>query len=485
MNTNIAWRYAYMNRFLVIITNRQKLSLCLIAIIFIILSAFFISKLDFPKAIETDNAKDQTVLSPENENKELKDILSSIVPAKNIILFENSNREVRDSNILSDSTSHSANVSPNEILKKGKNLAFFFVYSDEEYLRPIYTNTWKQAYYQGWLYLPKKIIAARHSLFTYMGGAGKIFDIEGELGFYPNISIDNQNYINFLIYNIDLQSVIQLENHIVISGTPTKKGVQIISIKLDDVTIQAKATEQFLVQLCTPNGFEIDYQNVKIANAPDGETDYGTVEETSYGTSYETNSDIKDVNIQNILLKKELTHYISDSSKSISFQYNGGYQTSNVLNTNIDLDEAMINSSYIKYNILYNNKKYIRPIFHPQWKEHYDREWCYIPRKMYINMKKLFVLPSDNAVANDLCGELGFFEEYPSIKENQVGLLINNFSVTNISIFEDNILLSGTPCRTGIQVISIQKTNLTNYKEYAARLVTKDLCELDVDVIKN
>ncbi|MHB8064037.1 MAG: hypothetical protein ACYDG2_15650 [Ruminiclostridium sp.] len=466
-----------MNRFIVVITNRRKLSICLIAILFIILSAFFISKLNFSKAIETDSSEVKNVLSPENENEQLKDILSSIIPSGNNILFENSNRDVGDSYISNELT----NVAPSDILKKGKNLSYIFVYSNEEYLRPIYSNTWKQAYYQGWLYLPRKIISARHSLFTYMGGAGKIFDIEGELGFYPNISIDTQNYINFLIYNFDLQNVIQLENQIVVSGTPTKKGVQIISIKTDDISIRTNEAKQIMVHLCTPTGLEIDYQNVKLAKIPDGKEDFGTVEETFF----ETVNDISDVNKQNIQLRKELIHYISDSSKPIFFQYNGSYQTSNVLNTNIDLNDAIKLSYDIKYNILYNNEKYISPVFHPQWKEHSDREWCYIPRKMYINMKKLFVLPSDEEVSNDLCGELGFFEEYPSIKKNQVGLLINNFTVSNVSLFEDNILVSGTPSRTGIQVVSIEKTNLTNYKEYAVRLVTKDLCELDIDVIKN
>jgi len=466
-----------MNRFILVITDRQKLSICLVAILFIFLSAFFISKLDFPKAIKVDNSKVKTVLSPENENKQLKDILSSIVPSGNTVLFENNNRGVGDSHISTDYT----NVSPSDILKNGKNLAYIFIYSNEEYLRPIYSNTWKQAYYQGWLYLPKKIISARHSLFAYTGGSGNIFNIEGELGFYPNIPIDNQNYINLLIYNFDLHNVSQLENQIVISGTPVKKGVQVISIKIEDVSILTNEVEQILVHLCTPTGFEIDYQDVKLTKIPDGKEDFGTVEETFS----ESASDINDVNKQNILLKQELTHYISDSSKSIFFQYNGGYQISNVLNTNIDLDDATKCSYNIKYNILYNNQKYIRPVFHPKWKEHYDREWCYIPRKMYINMKKLFVLPSYKDVAYDLYGELGFFEEYPSIKNDYVGLLINNFSVSNISLFEDNVLVAGTPTRTGIQVVSIEKTNLKKYNEYAVRLVTKDLCELDIDVIKN
>jgi len=466
-----------MNRFLIVITSSRKLIICLIAILFIVLSAFFIAILDFPKIIETDTSKVRTVISPENENKQLKDILSSIVPIKNNILFENSFREFGDPNISSSLT----NISPSEILHKGKSLAYIFTYSDEEYLRPIYSNTWKQAYYQGWLYIPRKIISARHSFFTYVGGAGKTFDIEGELGFYPNISIDNQNYINILIYNFDLQNVIQLENEIVIAGTPIKKGVQIISIKVDDVAMQANDEEYISIHLCTPTGFEIDYQNVKFSEGSSVNEDFESVEESFS----EASTEISAILNQNILLKNELSHYISDSSKPIYFQYNGSYQTSNSLNTNIDLDEAITCSSQIKYNILYDNQKYISPVFHPQWKIHYDREWCYIPRKMYINMKKLFVLPSDKNIANDLCGELGFFEKYGDIEETKVGLLINNFSVSKVSKFEDNILVSGSPSRTGVQVVCLLKTDLTEYKEYAVRLVTKDLCELDIDVIKN
>ncbi len=474
-----------MNRF-IIITNKRKLMICLIAVLFIILSAFILTKLDFPQAVKTDTSKTYTVMSPEGENQQLKDILSCIIPSDNNILFENSNRDVVAANNISDST----NVPPSEILKKGKNLSYFFIYSDEEYLRPIYSYTWKQAYYQGWLYLPRKIVSARHSLFTYSGDTSKVFDIEGELGFYPNISIDNQNYINFLIYNFDLQNVIQHENQIVITGTPVKKGVQIISIKIDDVTTQMNEAEQITVQLCTPSGFEIDYQNIKLAKMPDGKEDFGAVKETFSVTNNDISglneiNSIHDINAQNSLLRKELTHYISDSSRSIFFQHNGSYQTSNVLNTNIDLEDATKCSSNIKYNVCYNNPKYIRPVFHPQWKENYDREWCYIPRKMYINMRKLFVLPSDKEVAYDLCGELGFFDEYKTINKDQVGLLINNFLVSNISLFEDNILVTGTPSRNGIQVVSITKTNLTKYKEYAVRLVTKDLCEFDIDVIKN
>ncbi|HEY5583632.1 MAG TPA: hypothetical protein VIK78_03970 [Ruminiclostridium sp.] len=470
-----------MNRFIVVITNRRNLIICIVAILFVVLSALFIAALDFPKVIETDNSQAKTILSPENENALLKDVLSSIVPSGNNVLFENSIRGVGDQNIKSDLT----NVSPAEILNKGKNLAYIFVYSDEEYLRPIYSNTWNQSYYQGWLYLPRKIISARHSLFTYVGGVSNTFDMEGELGFFPNITIDNQNYVNFLIYNFDLQNVIQLGNQIVISGTPVKKGVQVISIKIDDVAIQTNEKEYISVQLCTPTGFEIDFQNIQFAKGSKNE-DYGPVKESLNETNNDIiDNNIVDVNKQNIVLRQELTHFISDSSKPLYFQYNGGYQTSSVLSTDIDLEEATKFSSDIKFSILYENQKYISPVFHPQWRDNYDREWCYIPRKMYINMKKLFVLPSNKDVAYDLCCELGFFEKYSDIGKDQVGLLINNFTVSDVSMFEDNILVTGTPSRAGMQIVSISKPNLTKYKEYAVRLVTKDLCEFDADVIKN
>lgn len=469
-----------MNRFIFIITSRKKLSLGFILIIFILLSAFLITKLDYQQYhqdIEVDNTKAQTILTPETKNKQLKKILSSILPSEDKVLYENSIRNISDPNAPNVLPA----ITPKEVLDKGKNLAYSFTYNNEDYLRPIYSDTWKQAYYQGWLYLPRKIILARHNLFVYAGDSSNIFNLEGELGFYPSVPIDDQNYINILIYNFDLQNVVQYGNQIAISGMPTKKGVKIISIKINDVLVQTIEDEQLSVFLCTPTGFELDYQNINIPQIPDGKNDFGEVEETFANTLSATNNIIE----ENTLLKQELKHYISDSPNPIYFQYNGGYQTSNVLNTNIDLENAINHPNYIDYSILYKDEKYIRPVYHPEWKKHSDKDWCYIPRKMYLNMKKLFVLSSDKDLAFDLCAELGFFEEYPAINKEQIGLLINNFNISKVSLYNDNILLIGEPARTGVQIVSLAKTNLKQYKEYAVRLVTKDFCEIDVDVIKN
>lgn len=466
---------------LVIITNKQKLLICVVALLFIIMSAFLITRLDFPKAAHTVSPKNSKIMSPENENQHLKDILSSILPAENIILYENSSRELtRKSPEIKLPESQAS-----EIIAKGKKLPYLFVFSDEEYLRPIYTNLWKQSFYQGWLYLPRKVISSRHNLFTYSGGAGKVFDIEGQLGFYPNVTIDNQNYFNFLIYNFELENVSQLGNDIALSGKPVKKGVQIVSVKIDDVAPLINEKQSITAHLCTPAGYEIDYQNIPFSKDSNRIEDFGPVQESYTESSYNgTDLSSMEISQQNTVLRKELAFFVSDSTKPIYFQPNGTYQTDSSPTETADIEEALDGFKAIKFSFLYNNKKYAGPVYHPGWKEHYDRDWCYIPRKMYLNMKWAYVLPPNKEVTADLLGELGFFEKFSGVPENQTGIAVKNFTVSKAGIFEDNILLVGTPARAGMQIVGIDKKNLTGLKEYTVRLVTSDACEIDSDILK-
>ncbi len=466
---------------LVIITNKQKLIICLAALLFIFISAAIIAQLDFPKAVKTEAPSIKNVMSPENENQHLKDILSSILPADNTILYENFSRDMEKNKLPVKAFDKTVA----DVISKGKTLSYLFVYSDEEYLRPIYTNLWKQSFYQGWLYLPRKVIAARHSLFTYTGGAGKVFDIEGQLGFYPNVSLDNQNYFNFLIYNFDLENVLQLGNNIAITGKPTKKGVQIISVKLEEVSALINETGNITVHLCTPKGYEIDYQNILFSKDSNRIEDFGPVQESYTESSYnETDLSSLEITQQNTILKKELSYFVSDSSKPIYFQPTGTYQTVNTLSGIPDLDVALNNAKEIKFSTLYNNKKYISPVYHPKWKSHHDRDWCYIPRKMYLNMKRVYVLSNDKEVSADLLGELGFFEKFDEIAKDQTGIAVSNFNIKKACIYEDSVLLIGTPTRAGMEIVGIDIKDLKGHNEFAVRLITPDACEIDSDILK-
>ncbi|ACL75808.1 hypothetical protein [Ruminiclostridium cellulolyticum] len=466
-----------MNRF-IMITNKQKLLILAISLMFIIISAVGITMLEFPKVPIKDNSpKPENLSASQSENKRLKEILSSIVPADNKILYEDDFRKTS----VSKNSSAFDGVKAANVQNSGNSLLYTTIYCDEDYLRPIYVNSWKQAYYRGWLYLPRKIIYARHNLFTYSGNSANIFDIEGELGFYPNISMDNENNINFLIYNFDLENAIKYNNRIVFYGKPVRKGVQIVAIKKEDLDNYNESNGTIGVQLCTPAGYELDYQNVVLGKNEGATEDYGLDDDTIQ-TNIKNNSDLAGQNTQ---LRQELTHYISDSSQEIYFQQNGGYQTSDVLDTNVDLEEAFNCSKPVAHKVLYNNLKYKSPVYHPGWKKNYDIEWCYIPRKIYLNMKEIFVLPSDSDVVNDLYGELGFFEKSPVISKKNTGLFIKNFSVDSVHLYENNIIVTGIPCRNGVQIISIPKAGLPKKADIAVRLVTKDLCEIDADVLKN
>lgn len=459
----------------VLITNRKKLLICLAALIFIILAAMLISSLNFPAEAQNMPTLANISSSIESQNIELEKMISSIFPSENKIYYEDNRRK---QSVSAARLYQIAAAQASEVLTKGRNLEYITVFSDEDYLRPIYSSSWKQAYFRGWLYLPNKVMYSRHTLFTYTGGPSNIFDIEGELGFYPNISIDTQNHYNFLIYNFDLQNVTQLENQIIISGITVKKGVQIISIKAEDVTVGTDNPQNIIVQLCTPSGYEIDYQYVSLNTPTTSENDTASSQVEIRSTENGMDSEK-----QNQLLQQELAYFISKSNHSIYFQHNGSYMTSNVLTSNIDLDEAFEYSKHLGFSLSYDNARYSRPIYHPLWKQNYDKEWCYIPRKMYLNMKRLFVLPSDKEVASDLCGELGFFEDFPESRKDQITMLVYNFSVDQARIYENNILLTGTPSRYGAQVVNIPKSKLDINQEYAVRLVTRDSCEIDLDVI--
>ncbi|WP_242856048.1 hypothetical protein [Ruminiclostridium josui] len=349
-----------MNR-LIMITNKQKLLILAISLIFIILSAALVSMLEFPKTSINDTPiKSQNLSDSQRENKRLKEILSSIVPKANKILYEDDFRKASDSKNLAGA----ADVKPANIQNSGDSLSYNTIYSDDEYLRPIYVNSWKQAYYRGWLYLPRKVIYARHNLFAYTGNATDILDIEGELGFHPNISISNENYLNFLIYNFDLENAVKQDNRIVFLGKPLKKGVQIVAIKKEDIS-NYENYNNIIVQLCTPAGYELDYQNVVLSNNGNIIEDYGIDDDTVL--TYSKNN--QDLTKQNIQLRQELTHYISDSSQEIYFQQTGSYQTSDVLYSNIDIEDSFNSSKLLSHKLLYNNLKYKSPVYHPDWKK--------------------------------------------------------------------------------------------------------------------
>lgn len=98
-------------------------------------------------------------------------------------------------------------------------------------------------------------------------------------------------------------------------------------------------------------------------------------------------------------------------------------------------------------------------------------------------MHSLFSLPSNSSEQLELLGKLGFFETYTPIHKDRVGILIYNFNVQKVIKYNNQIVISGIPSRTGAEIISIDTSPLVNKKGYLVQLVTLDDNEVDYDIL--
>ena len=126
-------------------------------------------------------------------------------------------------------------------------------------MRPKYSPQWKDFYFRGWLYLPEKISSASHRVFVFGGGASQIFDTTGELAFNEDVNFDYHRNINILCYQFDVKNVKLFNNQLMLTGIPSRKGAQVISITQDDLLGNNELTKSLLIQLATPDSYEIDY----------------------------------------------------------------------------------------------------------------------------------------------------------------------------------------------------------------------------------
>lgn len=412
-----------------------------------------------------------------NENQRLKDTLASILQSEQKVLYED---EYRNNKYYEADFK----IYPlDEVIEKGNKLEFKVTYNDLEYLRPIYNPGWRTTYYRGWTYLPTKIIEARHNLYIYSIGASMNYDILGSLGFEEGISVDAHNNINFLIYKFNVNEVILLDNQITLVGTPTRSGVQIVSVAVNDILPQDIDFKKFLFQLSTEGGYEVDYFYDSYVRTEYKKKIDRERTEDALSYNWSDNEDIKELKRENRLLKEELSKYIPLSEEVINEDMCRRLPINNAIDTLPSPKDMEIKGTSISYKIHYDNLNYKRPIYHPIWKKNYEKGWAYIPDKICLNLHQLFILPEDEDKGSDLLGRIGFFQQYDGISKGRYGLLIFNFNINSIALYNGEILVIGTPNRTGAQIVSIDK-NLVTDKDALVRLITPDMQELDFDILK-
>ena len=468
-----------MKRVLLINISKNKTTLLFVVLITIAAVIFLLSQIQYPatqEAIYSFKSEDCSELL--TEYARLKDILSSLLPQDTKVIYEDRYRH-RYANSGDYPTADVKTYALNHVINKGESIRYKILHHNPDYLRPLYNSTWKDFFFRGWAYLPNKILEARHRLFIFPLGASSNFDFTFSLGFTDNVYTDAHRDINFLLYNFIVEDIKMLDNQVVLVGEPTRQGVQVVSVKVNSVIPQDKDYKDFLFQLATPAGQEIDYLYEVYTR-----TEYLKKIEKEELTQESFDNEARGLDEQQLkqrilVLKEELGRFIPLESAGESNQISIKSPTL-LLNSKISsLNTVHSEGKAIPFKLNFESKQYKRPIYHPLWKLNLEKGWCYVPDKVYQNHHNLFVLPKDIDKKVDLMGNLAFFEKHKPVGENDYGFLIYNFSVDKAIVHNHQLVFSGTPERTGACMISISKDELGEGSEYIVQLSTKDCHEVD------
>lgn len=451
---------------IIILTKKRIFTLLLIILLIIfLLIYFFIFRNIRHKTVNVTSIDSQTIAETlQKENYKLKGMLGSIIPHESNMLYEGHyryyNYEIPNYESYDLST----------IISSKSNLNYNVIYNNVDYIRPNYNSQWKNLYFRGWLNLPEHIDNAIHKLFIYPQGASSIYDFEGKLAFHEKSNINYHKNINLLIYNFQVNQVITYNNQIVLLGIPTRKGSQIVEINIDNVIPKNTDAKDFLFQLATPSGYEIDYLYATYHRINiDDENNKQDVAPTY------ANKAVTKLSDENAKLKQELANYIPINNNKPKHNYKKNKQEHIQLN-NSSID--IINNKELPFVFKYIDDTYTRPIYDPIWKQKSEEGLCYLPTKICKAFKNLYVLPHESNDLLTFLEDLGFHEEHTIIENTELSFLIYKFIPEKVLIVDNEIHIIGIPSRTGAYLISIDIDKITD-NTHIIKLITPDSLELD------
>lgn len=146
-----------------------------------------------------------------------------------------------------------------EVIESSNEISFETIIDKPNYIRPIYEKHWHSTTGR-WSYIPNRIRTAQHRLFTeYDIGLSNWYDFEHDIGFeIPMIQDKKALDIYIVTFQTEITKVYTKGNQIVVVGYPKRNGVQVSTITTKDLK-PANKKEFLLIQLVTPDGYEIDY----------------------------------------------------------------------------------------------------------------------------------------------------------------------------------------------------------------------------------
>lgn len=175
---------------------------------------------------------------------------------------------------IDDPPFYSTPFPPNEVaikqvIEQGEEIPIKFIYNEPDWRRPAYKEYWHSKYGR-WSYVPHRIHYALHRIFSTYATASRYYDFVHNLG----IALESNDfkdyeftspfdYLDIVVMNTLIEKVITYQNQIVIVGKPQRTGLQAIIVPTAKIN-PIENTDNILIQLVTPDGYEIDYTTEKL-----------------------------------------------------------------------------------------------------------------------------------------------------------------------------------------------------------------------------
>lgn len=158
-------------------------------------------------------------------------------------------------------------ISISEVINKGTKIPFRMIKNEPDYKRPVYEKHWHSTYWGGrWSYIPMRMNYALHHFFTtYDIGLSNEFDFQQNVGIvFPTFQNKTDLDMYIIAFQTTVTDVYTKGNQVVVLGNPKRNGVQVLTIKTDDLH-PYDLKRLLLIQLATPLGHELDYSLISYA----------------------------------------------------------------------------------------------------------------------------------------------------------------------------------------------------------------------------
>ncbi|MBU3201658.1 hypothetical protein LL037_12160 [Clostridium estertheticum] len=157
------------------------------------------------------------------------------------------------------------------VQKNGNKVPFAIAYKNLNWQRPAYDPIWHSSL-RRWSYVPLNMAYQQHIVYSYQGGLSYWYDLSSYLAL-PNgtggpspineyaFTIKYPYVVRLVVFNFNITSIKYYKNQIVVSGVPLRKGLTIV-----DFDTKKFSDSKKLLQLATPDGYELDYLILYLSN---------------------------------------------------------------------------------------------------------------------------------------------------------------------------------------------------------------------------